>query len=122
MPRSRLAELVAVIEKLGAQYNLQVGLFGHAGDGNMHPTVLTDERDKEEIERVERFFDEVYEATIEMGGTITGEHGVGLAKRKYLPRMVNEQALKTMQAVKKALDPNGVLNPGKIFTLDGNAD
>jgi len=117
VPRSRLADLVKVVEELSERYKLQVGLFGHAGDGNMHPTVLTDERDKEEIERVERFFDELYEATIEMGGTITGEHGVGLAKRKYLPRMINAPGLEAMRQIKQALDPNMILNPGKVFTV-----
>ncbi len=115
VPRSNLAALVNKVTELAGKYNLLVGNFGHAGDGNMHPTVLTDERDKEEMERVEQFFDELYEETLRLGGTITGEHGVGLAKKKYLQRMMSSPEMETMRRIKKALDPNNILNPGKIF-------
>ncbi|RMH61953.1 MAG: FAD-binding protein [Calditrichaeota bacterium] len=115
VPRSQLALLVNKVTELAQKYKLLVGNFGHAGDGNMHPTVLTDERDTEEMERVEHFFDELYEETLKLGGTITGEHGVGLAKKKYLQRMMSDTEMATMRRIKKALDPNNILNPGKIF-------
>ncbi len=116
VPRSELARLVNTVTGLAAKYNLMVGNFGHAGDGNMHPTVLTDERDKDEMERVELFFDELYEETLRLGGTITGEHGVGLAKKKYLEKMMSRPEMQVMRSIKKALDPNNILNPGKIFS------
>jgi glycolate dehydrogenase FAD-linked subunit len=117
VPRSNLVALIEKVNELAKKYNLLVGNFGHAGDGNMHPTILTDERDKEEIERVEKFFDELYDETIKLGGTITGEHGIGLAKKKYLSKLIESPALKMMQQIKRTIDPNNVLNPDKIFSL-----
>ncbi len=117
VPRSNLVALIEKVNELAKKYNLLVGNFGHAGDGNMHPTVLTDERDKEEIERVEKFFDELYDETIKLGGTITGEHGIGLAKKKYLSKLIESPALKMMQQIKRTIDPNNILNPDKIFSL-----
>ncbi len=93
-----------------------MGNFGHAGDGNLHPTCLTDERDKDEIHRVEKAFKEIYEETIKLGGTVTGEHGVGLAKKEFLKDMINVPTMEMMRKIKKALDPNDVLNPGKIIS------
>ncbi len=115
VPRSHLVELINKINELAEKYSLQVGTFGHAGDGNMHPTVLTDERNKEELIRVEHFFDELYDETLRLGGTITGEHGIGLAKKKYLTKMISTPAMETMRKIKTALDPNNIFNPGKIF-------
>ncbi|KAA3613587.1 MAG: FAD-binding protein [Calditrichaeota bacterium] len=117
VPRSNLVALIEKVNELAKKYDLLVGNFGHAGDGNMHPTVLTDERNTDEIERVEKFFDELYDETIKLGGTITGEHGIGLAKKKYLSKLIESPALKMMQQIKQAIDPNNVLNPEKIFSL-----
>ncbi len=116
VPRSNLAILVEKIDAIARKYNLMIGNFGHAGDGNLHPTCLTDERDSEEIMRVEKAFDEIYDETLKLGGTVTGEHGVGLAKRKFLEKMIEVPALDMMRKIKQALDPNDVLNPGKIFS------
>lgn len=115
VPRSCIAPMVALIQETARKYNLTIGTFGHAGDGNLHPTCLTDERDKDEIVRAHRAFEEIFDAAIAMGGTITGEHGVGLAKKKYLPRLVGEEGLKVMLGIKQAFDPKGILNPGKVF-------
>jgi len=117
VPRSNLAMLIEKIDAISRKYNLQIGNFGHAGDGNLHPTCLTDERDTEEIRRVEKAFDEIYDETLLLGGTITGEHGVGLAKKQFLEKMITVPALAAMRKIKKAWDPNDVLNPGKIFSL-----
>jgi glycolate oxidase len=117
VPRSNLATLVEKIDAIAQKYNLQIGNFGHAGDGNLHPTCLTDERDTEEIDRVAKAFDEIYDETLRLGGTITGEHGVGLAKKQFLERMIEPPALEAMRKIKQALDPNNILNPGKIFSL-----
>jgi len=115
VPRSCIAPMVKLIQETAQKYNLTIGTFGHAGDGNLHPTCLTDERDKDEIARAHRAFEEIFDAAIAMGGTITGEHGVGLAKKKYLPRLVGEPGLKVMRGIKQAFDPAGILNPGKVF-------
>lgn len=117
VPRSRLAEIVAFVEEVAARHRLRIATFGHFGDGNVHPTILTDETDHEEMERVEAALAEIFDKTVELGGTITGEHGVGLAKKPYLPRQFDEASYRLMRQVKRALDPAGLLNPGKIFDL-----
>ena len=83
----------------------------------MHPTCLTDERDLSEIHRAEKAFDEIFTEAVLLGGTITGEHGVGLAKRQFLEKLTPSPAIEMMRQIKKVLDPNAVLNPGKIFSL-----
>jgi glycolate oxidase len=115
VPRSCIAPMVKLIQETAKKYNLLIGTFGHAGDGNLHPTCLTDERDQDEIRRAHAAFAEIFDATIAMGGTITGEHGVGVAKKKYLPKLVGESGLRVMRGIKGAFDPKGILNPGKIF-------
>lgn len=115
VPRSRLAEIVAFVEETAAKHRLDIATFGHFGDGNVHPTVLTDETDADEMERVHRAFSDIVDKTLELGGTITGEHGVGLAKKPYLPRQLDEGSYGLLRQVKRALDPEGLLNPGKIF-------
>ncbi|MCC7519641.1 MAG: FAD-binding protein [Verrucomicrobiae bacterium] len=117
VPRSRLAEMVAFIQETARKHALRVGTFGHMGDGNLHPTFLTNERDPEEIARVEKAFAEIFEKAVALGGTITGEHGVGLAKRKFLPLVVSPVGLEVHRRLKRAFDPNGILNPGKMFAL-----
>lgn len=115
VPRSRLAEMVEAIQRISDKHRVQICTFGHAGDGNLHPTCMTDERDAEEIERVEAAFAEIFAVALELGGTITGEHGVGMAKIKYLPGRVGEGGIALMQGIKQAFDPNGILNPGKVI-------
>lgn len=115
VPRSRLAEMVRFIEKLSIKYNLRIGTFGHMGDGNIHPTFLTNERDEEQMQRVEEAFQELFAEAIRLGGTITGEHGVGVAKKRFLMKYATNPQLQLMRAVKKSLDPKGIINPGKIF-------
>jgi glycolate oxidase len=115
VPRSCIAAMLQVIQASAKKYNVTIGTFGHAGDGNLHPTCLTDERDKDEISRAHAAFEEIFDAAIAMGGTITGEHGVGLAKKKYLPKLVGESGIRVMHGIKQAFDPKGILNPGKIF-------
>jgi glycolate oxidase len=115
VPRSRLAETFAEIERLTTLYRLKIGTFGHAGDGNLHPTALADERDHDEMERVHAFFSDLYEKVLAMGGTVSGEHGIGIAKREYLRRQIGEGGVRVMRRIKNAFDPEGILNPGKIF-------
>ncbi len=115
VPRSALAEMVSFVAATAAKYDLTVGTFGHMGDGNLHPTFLTDERDVEEMKRVHLALDAIVEKTLALGGTITGEHGVGLAKKPWLWRQLGDASYELMREVKRALDPQGRLNPGKIF-------
>jgi glycolate oxidase len=115
VPRDKLAEMVAFIAETAAAHRLQVGTFGHMGDGNLHPTFLTDERDTEEMGRVHRALDAIVDKTLALGGTITGEHGVGLAKKAWLPRQFDPASLGLMRTIKRSLDPANLLNPGKIF-------
>lgn len=115
VPRSAIEPMLRRIHDIAAKYQLTFGNFGHAGDGNLHPTCLTDERNQEEMRRVERAFDEIFEAALELGGTITGEHGVGLSKKRFLERIADPAGLEVMRKMKAVLDPNGILNPGKMF-------
>jgi glycolate oxidase len=116
VPRSELPGMVEAVQEIAARHSLLVGTFGHAGDGNLHPTFLCDERDAAEMHRVHQAMEEVFEAAMARGGTITGEHGVGLAKRPFFERFTSPGALELTRRVRGAVDPNGVLNPGKILT------
>jgi glycolate oxidase len=118
VPRSKIADMVLQINQIAKKYNVQVCTFGHAGDGNLHPTITTDARDKEEIHRVEAAFEEIFEAAIQLGGTITGEHGVGLVKAPYLEWKVGSAGIEVMKGIKHAFDPLNILNPGKIFAKE----
>ena len=115
VPRSELARMIRFVEAVARKYNLRVGTFGHMGDGNLHPTFLTDERNKEEMHRIELAFHEIFEEAIRLGGTITGEHGVGLAKKGFLPKFAGDAQMRVMRELRRALDPRGILNPGKMF-------
>jgi glycolate oxidase len=115
VPRSELAGMVAFVEDLARRHQLRIGTFGHMGDGNLHPTFLTNEKDEAEMRRVETAFAEIVAETVRRGGTITGEHGIGLAKKKFLPQSVGDLNVELMRKLKKLLDPNLILNPGKIF-------
>lgn len=115
VPRSELATMVSFIAETAARFRLQIGTFGHMGDGNLHPTFLADERDADEMARVHGALDAIVTRTLELGGTITGEHGVGLAKKPWLRQQVGDSSLELMRQIKRALDPERLLNPGKIF-------
>jgi glycolate oxidase len=117
VPRSELAAMVRFIGDCARRHRLQVGTFGHLGDGNLHPTFLTNERDHEEMHRVEQALEEIVDETLRLGGTVTGEHGVGLAKKAFIKKQLGEGSYELMRTVKRALDPQGLLNPGKIFDL-----
>ena len=115
VPRSHLAEMVSFIAKTAADLNLTIGTFGHMGDGNLHPTFLTDERDQAEMSKVHQALDLIVTKTLSLGGTITGEHGIGLAKKQWLPQQLDASSLDLMRQLKQTLDPHNLLNPGKIF-------
>ncbi|MBT9176981.1 MAG: putative FAD-linked oxidoreductase [Firmicutes bacterium] len=116
VPPSRLTEMIIEIKRIVQRQDIQVGIFGHAGDGNLHPTFLTNERDEAEMKRVEAAIREVFEVTLKLEGTISGEHGIGLTKARFLPWQVKPLGLKVMKIIKEGFDPENILNPGKIFT------
>ena len=115
VPRSELAHMIRFVAEVAKKHELKIGTFGHMGDGNLHPTFLTDERNKDEMRRVHEAFDEIFEEAIRLGGTITGEHGIGLAKKEFLPKFAGEAQMRVMRELRTALDPKGILNPGKMF-------
>jgi glycolate oxidase len=115
VPRSELARMIRFVEAVAKKYQLKIGTFGHMGDGNLHPTFLTDERNHEEMRRVEEAFKEIFDEAIRLGGTITGEHGVGLAKKSFLPKFAGDAQMRVMRELRRVLDPQGILNPGKMF-------
>ncbi|MED3652046.1 glycolate oxidase subunit GlcD [Heyndrickxia sporothermodurans] len=118
VPRSEIAKMVRAINEIAEKYHVNISTFGHAGDGNLHPTCLTDVRNKEEIERVEQAFAEIFEKAIELGGTITGEHGVGVMKAPYLEWKLGKEGIAAMKAIKTSFDPLNIMNPGKVFAKD----
>lgn len=116
VPRSRLVEMVTRVEQIAAKHRLMIGTFGHAGDGNLHPTILMDERDADEVKRMHLAFEEICQAAISLGGCLTGEHGIGLLKRDFLEKYSSPGALTMMRNFRASMDPRSVLNPGKMFT------
>ncbi|WP_425310433.1 FAD-linked oxidase C-terminal domain-containing protein [Ammonicoccus fulvus] len=115
VPRDRLVDLVHGVQELARDYRVMVGVVGHAGDGNFHPTVCFDPTDSDEMQRAKELFDAIMVLGLELGGTITGEHGIGTMKIDLLEREVGEVSLELHRRVKAAFDPLGILNPGKVF-------
>lgn len=115
VPRTRLAELLDEIEAIAAKHEITVGVVGHAGDGNLHPNIVVDRADPESVQKGQLVFDEIMERGLAMGGTCTGEHGVGLLKRDWLATEAGEVGIDIQRSIKHALDPRNLLNPGKIL-------
>lgn len=115
VPRSKLGELIEGVERVAEKYDLTIGVCAHAGDGNTHPTVCFDAADPDESRRARESFDEIMALGLELGGTITGEHGVGILKKEWLARELGPVGLEMQRAVKSVFDPLGILNPGKLF-------
>lgn len=115
VPRSELARMIRFVDQVAKKHRLRIGTFGHMGDGNLHPTFLTDERNTEEMHRVHLAFQEIFDEAIRLGGTITGEHGVGVAKKEFLPKFLGDASMRVMRGLRRELDPQGILNPGKMF-------
>jgi glycolate oxidase len=115
VPVSRLAELLAAVEHIATERRVLIGTFGHAGDGNMHPTLVFDRNDADEVARAQAAFDDILRAVLDLGGTITGEHGVGLLKRPFLARQLGTETTRLHHTLKAAMDPLGILNPGKLL-------
>ncbi len=114
VPRSRLPEALEEIYKIGAKYNLKVPCFGHAGDGNIHVNVMVDGSNKEELENGYKAIKEIFQLVVDMEGTLSGEHGIGLSKAEFMDIAFSQEELNLFKRIKDAFDPNGILNPGKM--------
>lgn len=114
VPRTKLPEVLSKVLKTGEKYGLLIGNVFHAGDGNLHPLILFDERDEEEMQRVLKATSEILKICADAGGTISGEHGIGIEKLREMSFVFSENDLNVMRQVKKAFDPDGILNPGKV--------
>lgn len=117
VPRSRVPDVIRSIEKIQQRYDIPIVNFGHAGDGNIHVNVMIDKSLPGMEEKAHEAIREVFQAALDLGGTMSGEHGVGLSKAPYIPLELSPVQIATMQAVKRALDPNNILNPGKMFPV-----
>ncbi len=114
VPVSNLTRMIRKVVEIAHRHKVQVGVLAHAGDGNLHPLVLFDQRDKEELQRVEQANAEIFKEALALGGTLSGEHGIGMAKAAFLPLELDDVALKVTKRIKQSLDPKGILNPGKF--------
>lgn len=114
VPRSEVPNMIRAVNESAARHRVTIGTFGHAGDGNLHPTIVCDLRNEEEMERVYKAMDEIFATAIKLGGTLSGEHGIGLGKLRYMEDQFGAAGMAAMRAIKKALDPNCILNPGKL--------
>ncbi len=121
VPRTRLPEMMAFLADLASRLNLKIVNFGHAGDGNVHVNVMISGTDEEERRRADEAVAEVFRKTVSLGGTISGEHGIGIAKAPFLEMEVGPLGVSVMKRLKNCFDPNGILNPGKIFIAEGMA-
>ncbi|MDY0040134.1 MAG: FAD-linked oxidase C-terminal domain-containing protein [Desulforhabdus sp.] len=115
VPRSKIPAMIQSLQEISKRFDLTIGTFGHAGDGNLHPTILTDKRNKEEWHRVEAAIDAIFDKALALGGTLSGEHGIGLAKSRYLAKETGRGTILYSRRIKAALDPKGILNPGKAI-------
>jgi glycolate oxidase len=115
VPRSAIPEIVRQLRGISQRHGLPIVIFGHAGDGNLHPNILFDRRQPEQRRTMEQMVGEIFGASLALGGTLSGEHGVGLLKRPYLEQALGPVSMDIQRRIKQALDPDNLLNPGKLF-------
>jgi len=115
VPVKMLPAIIRKIVEIADKYRLKIGVLAHAGDGNLHPLFMTDLRDKEEMARVDKALEELVDTAIEMGGTLSGEHGIGIAKDRYMSKEFSRTSLDLMRGIKRVFDPNNILNPGSFL-------
>ena len=121
VPRARVADLLHEIGRIAREHGVRVATFGHAGDGNLHPNFVFDREDPDAARLTEVVRDAIFEVALAMGGTVTAEHGIGVARREWLPVQRGEDGVRVMRAIKSAVDPLGILNPGRVIAVDGTA-
>jgi glycolate oxidase len=115
VPRSKVPDILRRVEGIGKKYNLIIVNFGHAGDGNIHVNVMIDKDNSDEVERAKGAVTEIFQAALDLEGTLSGEHGVGITKMPYIHLELGDIGLEVMKRIKRAFDPNNILNPGKVF-------
>ncbi|WP_378954168.1 FAD-binding oxidoreductase [Pelosinus sp. sgz500959] len=115
VPRDAFPKAVRHIQEISKKYDLTIAVYGHAGDGNIHPSVLCDLSQPEEDKKVHQAIDEIFDVALALGGTLSGEHGIGITKRSYIAKALGDEGVNTLKMIKQALDPKGILNPGKIW-------
>ncbi len=115
VPVKMLPAIIRKIVEITKTYDLKIGVLAHAGDGNLHPLIMTDLRDSEEMARVDKAMEELYEAAIDMGGTLSGEHGIGIAKDRFMSMEFSQTSIDLMRGIKRVFDPNNILNPGSFL-------
>lgn len=115
VPRSKVPAMITRLGQIREQYQLDLVIFGHAGDGNLHPNILCNRNDADEMQRVEKAIAAIFQAALELGGTLSGEHGIGLLKAPFLKAELGDDGLAVMEGIKRTLDPGNILNPGKMF-------
>jgi glycolate oxidase len=115
VPRPKMPDLIKKCKELSKKYNVDVVVLGHAGDGNLHPSILTDISNKEHYDRAVKAMEEIIETAVELGGVLSGEHGIGLEKQKFFNKVTDPVALNMMKGIKALFDPNNIMNPGKIW-------
>lgn len=119
VPRSKIPEFCRRLQQIKEKYKIDLVVFGHAGDGNLHPNIICDKRNKQEMSRVEQAIQAIFSAALELGGTLSGEHGIGTMKSAFMAQEFSQETLDMMERIKHAWDPNHILNPGKIFPEPG---
>ncbi|MBK5502382.1 FAD-binding oxidoreductase [Peribacillus sp. TH14] len=119
VPRSKIPEMCERLQRIRDKYGVHLVVFGHAGDGNLHPNIICDKTDKEEMSRVELAVADIFMAAIELGGTLSGEHGIGMMKAPFMEMELGAAGLDIMKRIKEVWDPNNIMNPGKIFPDPG---
>jgi glycolate oxidase len=115
VPKGRIPDLFALISRLRESYGMRIPCFGHVGDGNIHVNIMVDKDDEAAVKRVPQVERELFEGIVALEGSITGEHGIGFAKARYMPLELSPETIALMRRIKRAFDPNNILNPGKIF-------
>ena len=115
VPRDKLADFIKKLEEISEEYGFFVQYLGHAGDGNLHPSIFADINEKEKFAKAQEAMERIIEEALSLGGVLSGEHGIGLEKQKFFNRAVDPMALDLMKKIKSFLDPNNILNPGKIW-------
>jgi glycolate oxidase len=114
VPRSAIPDAVAAIKEISDRHHIPIAIFGHAGDGNLHPNILFDKRDAEQVERMKKAAADIFDVSLRLGGTLSGEHGVGNLKLPFVEQDIGPISIDVMSKIKKSLDPKDILNPGKV--------